>query len=57
MISQCPKETLCNDLKHKLQEVYSMVTMDYHAATELLRKQRPIEPLQDYIMNWTEMCQ
>ena len=49
MISQCPKETLWDDLKCKLQEVYSMVATDYHAATELLRKQRPNESLQDYI--------
>ena len=31
--------------------------MDYHAATDLFRKQRPSESLQDYITYWTEMCQ
>ena len=30
--------------------------MNYHAATELLRKQRPNESLQDYIAYWTKMC-
>ena len=33
-----------------------MVSMDYHAATDPLRKQRPSESLQDYIVYWTEMC-
>ena len=33
-----------------------MVAMEYHAATDLLRKQRPIESLQDYIVYWMEMC-
>ena len=27
-----------------------------HAAINLLRKQRPNESLQDYILYWTEMC-
>ena len=57
MIPQCPKETLWDDLKCKLQEVYSMVAMGYHAATDVLRKQRPSESLQDNIMYWTEMYQ
>ena len=56
MISQCPNETPWDDLKCKLQEVYSMVAMEYHAATDLLRKQRPSESLQDYIVYWMEMC-
>ena len=56
MISQCPSETPWDDLKCKLQEVYSIVAMEYHAATDLLRKQRPSESLQDYIVYWTEMC-
>ena len=50
MISQCPKETLWDDLKCKLQEVYLMVARDYHAATDLLRKQRPNESLHDYVV-------
>ena len=33
-----------------------MVAMDYCTATDLLRKQRPNESLQDYITYWTEMC-
>ena len=33
-----------------------MVATEYHAATDLLRKQRPNESLQDYITYWTEMC-
>ena len=33
-----------------------MVATEYHAATDLLRKQRPSESLQDYIAYWTEMC-
>ena len=33
-----------------------MVAMKYHAATDLLRKQRPNESLQDYIVYWTEKC-
>ena len=45
MIWQCSSETPCNDLKYKLQEVYSMVVTEYHAATNLLRKQRPNESL------------
>ena len=57
MILQCPTETPWGDLKCKLQEVYSMVAMDYHTTTDLLRKQRPIESLQDYITYWMEMCQ
>ena len=56
MISHCPSETSWDDLKHKLQEVYSMVAMKYHTATDLLRKQRPGESLQDYIAYWMEMC-
>ena len=45
-----------NDLKCKLQEVYSMVATEYHEATDLLRKQRPSESLQDYFAYWMEMC-
>ena len=56
MLLQCPKATPRVDLKCKLQEVYSMVAMDYHATTDLLRKQRPNESLQDCITYWTEMC-
>ena len=33
-----------------------MVAKDYHAAIDLLRKQRPNESLQDYFTYWTEMC-
>ena len=33
-----------------------MVAMEYDTATDLLRKQRPNESLQDYIGYWTEMC-
>ena len=33
-----------------------MVAMEYHSATDLLRKQRPNESLQDYIAYWMEMC-
>ena len=46
-----------DDLKQKLQEEYSMVATEYHAATDLLKKQRPSESLQDYIVYWTELCQ
>ena len=56
MISQCPHETPWDNLKHKLQEVYSLVATEYHAATDLLRKQRPNESLQDYIAYCMEMC-
>ena len=52
MISQCPKETLWDGLKCKLQEAYLNIAMEYHAATDLLRKQRPNESLQDYITHW-----
>ena len=31
--------------------------MEYHAGTDILRKQRPNESLQDYIAYWMEMCQ
>ena len=34
-----------------------MVAMDYHATNDLLRKQRPNESVQDYIVYWTEMRQ
>ena len=53
---QCSKETPWDDLKCKLQEVYLMVAMGYHTATDFLRKQKPNESLQDYITYWTEMC-
>ena len=33
-----------------------MVAMEYHAATDVLRKQRPSESLQDCIAYWMEMC-
>ena len=56
MISRCPKETPWDDLKCKLQEVYSMVATDYHATTDLLRKTRPNESFQDYITYWAETC-
>ena len=56
LISQCPRETPWVDLKQKLQEVYSMVATEYHAATDLLRKQRPNESFQDCNAYWIEMC-
>ena len=33
-----------------------MAATEYHTTTELLRKQRPNESLQDYIAYWMEMC-
>ena len=33
-----------------------MVAMEHQTATNLLRKQRPTESLQDYIAYWMEMC-
>ena len=56
MISQTPSNTAWSELKRKLQEVYSLVTIDLHAATDLLRKQHANESLQGYIAYWTEMC-
>ena len=56
MISQTPSNTAWRELKRKLQEVYSLVVTDVHAATDLLRKQHANESLQDYITYWTEMC-
>ena len=56
MLLQCPIETPLDDLKCKLQEMHLMVATKYNTATDLLRKQRPNESLQDYIANWTEMC-
>ena len=56
MIFQTASNTAWNGLKRKLQEVYSLVATDLHAATELLRKQHTDELLQDYIAYWTEVC-
>ena len=56
MISQTPSNTAWSQLKRKLQEVYSLVATDMHAAPDLLRKQHADELLQDYIAYWTEMC-
>ena len=56
LISQCSSEMSWDDLKWKIQEVYSMVSTEYHAATDLLRKQRLNESLQDYIAYWMETC-
>ena len=55
MILQCPSEIPWDDLKCKLQEVYPMVATEYHAATDLLRKQRPIESLQDCTGEFTKV--
>ena len=57
MISQCPKGTLWDDLKLKLQLVYLMVAMDYHTAMTYGENKDPMSHLQDYIAYWTEMCQ
>ena len=43
-------------IKRKLQEVYSLVATDVHAATDLLRKQLADQSLQDYFAYRTEMC-
>ena len=56
MISQAPSNTVWSKLKRRLQEVYSFVATDVHAATDLLRKQHADESLQDYIAYWTKMC-
>ena len=56
MISQTPSNTAWSELKRKLQEIYSLVATDVHAATDLLRKQCANELLQDYITYLTEMC-
>ena len=53
---QIPCNTAWTELKRKLQEVYSLVSTDMHAATDLLRKQHADESLQDYIAYWTEVC-
>ena len=54
MISQTPSNTTWSKLKRKLQGVYSLVAIDIHAATDLLRKQCADESLQVYIAYWTE---
>ena len=56
MISQTPSSTVWSELKRKLQEVYSLVATDVHAARDLLRKWHPDELLQDCIAYWTETC-
>ena len=56
MIPQTLSNTAWSKLKKSLQEVYSLVATDIHAATDLLREQCANESLQDYIACWTEMC-
>ena len=56
MISDTPSKTVWSELKRRLQEAYSFVETDVHAATDLLRKQHADGLLQDYITYWTEMC-
>ena len=51
---------LCNnidwqDIKRKLEEVYSPIAMGVHAASDLHCKQRPDETLQEYIQNFTDL--
>ena len=55
MISQTPSNTAWRELRRKLQEVYSLMALAVHAATDLIRKQYADESLQDYIAYWSEM--
>ena len=56
MMSQAPSNTAWSELKRKVQDIYSLVATDVHAATYLLRKWHDNELLQDCIAYWTEMC-
>ena len=56
MISQTPSNTAWSELRRKLPEIYSLVAIDVHAATDLLRKQCANKLLQDYIAYGTRIC-
>ena len=46
------------DIKRKLEEeVYSPIATEVHAASDLHRKQRPDQTLQEYIQNFTDLTE
>ena len=55
LILQCSSEAPWDNLK-KWQDVHSMIATEYNTATDLLRKQRTSESLQEYTAYWMEMC-
>ena len=44
------------DIKRQL-EVYSLISMEVHAASDLHRKLQPDETLQEYIQNFTDLTE
>ena len=43
------------DIKRKLEDVYSPIAMDVHVSSDLHCKQRPDETLQEYIQKFTDL--
>ena len=57
MLKQIGNNTNWQDIKGKLEEVYSLIAMEVHAASVLHRKQRPGETLQKYMHNFTGLTE
>ena len=45
------------DIKRKLEEVYSPIATEVHAASDLHQQQRPDEALQEYIQNFMDLTE
>ena len=45
------------DIKRKLEEVYSPIVMEVHAVSDLHRKLRPDKTLQEYIQNVIDLTE
>ena len=46
-----------HDIKRKLEELYSPIATEVHAASDLHHKQRPDKTLQEYIQTFTDLTE
>ena len=57
MLRRLHNNTEWQDIKRKLNEVYSHIATEVHTASDLHWKQRPDETLQEYIKNFTDLTE
>ena len=57
MLKRLDKDLDWQDIKRKLEEVYSPIATEVHTASDLHHKQREDETLQEYIQNFIDLTE
>ena len=55
MLTRMGNDLSWQEIKKKLEEVYSPIAIEVHTASDLHRKQWPDKTLQEYVQNFTDL--